>query len=226
MATLLSTIRSEVRSRLGNKSTTNLSNARMDFAIKAAIMQLSSPKVHRQADLERKISVSTVSGTDTISLGTTVWTIFSGRDTTSTNIRRLEAVGPQYMDELEKSSGRPLSYCRWGDDAEVTSVELDPIPNGVYALVFRCYIFPQFTVDGNGELSGNCPLREVYDEGIMLGAEYRLWFNALQNPKRGMMVKNQLADWVESIVTPYEGELDDQTVDSLAPSMGIFGARG
>lgn len=210
-------MRDELRLRIGNRSTSAVSDARIDIALKAAIYQIASPSVHRHADLESTASVSTASGDDTYDLGIAVWSIFSGRDTTSNNIRRLINVGPHFMDELEKTNGPPLRYARWGG-FEDSGVELDPIPDGTYSLVFRVYEYPTFTTSA-GLLSGNSPLREVYDEGIYLGAEYRIWMNVLQNPFRGKMVKNQLSDWMDTILSPAIGELDDNLDSTLAPDM-------
>ena len=216
MASSLADLRTELRSRLGGRSTTALSDARMDWALRASTIQISSPMVHRHADLESTANVSTVSSTDTYNLGIAVWSIFSGRDTTTSNARRLSNEGPQFMDELQKTSGPPLRFARWGG-FENTGIELDPIPDGVYTLVFRVYSYPVF--DTNTPMAGNSLLREVYDEGILLGAEYCLWMNALQNPFRGKMVKNQLSDWMDTILSPYIGELDDNTGDILAPDV-------
>jgi hypothetical protein len=219
VATDLSTLRNEVRARVGNRSTTALSDARIDFALRASINQIASPKVHRHADLERFVTVPTVATVDTVSLGLTAWTIFSLRCTTTANVRRMIGIGPQEMDEIEKAPGPPREYCRWGDQTNGTTLELNPIPDAVYTLKARVYIYPQYTLDGSGLLSSTCPVREVYDEGVLLGAEYRVWMNDLQNPDRGMLVKNQLADWMETIISPYEGELDDQANDMMAPML-------
>lgn len=227
MATNISTIRAELRSRVGNRSTTALPESRLDFCIRESVFQISSPKVHKQADLERLIDLDTSNGVDTYSLGTAdqIWTIFSLRDRTTGNIRRLSNIGPQAMDEIEKTTGIPLRYARWGGDAGATGLEIDPIPNGVYNLRARVYTYPSFTLDSDGLLTGTLPLRPVYDEGILLGAEYRVWMNILQNPTRGAVVKNQLSDWIDTIISPAEGELDDNAVDMLMPNIrGVYGS--
>lgn len=224
MATNLSTLRDELRARTGNRSTSALPEDRLDFLLRQSILQISSPKVHRHADLESTISVSTADGDDKVEVGATLWTIYSARDTTTTNVRRLEAVGAQTMDEYEKTSGPPLRYARWGSFDDGTVLELDPIPDGVYTLKVRGYLYPTFTLDGNDLLTGECPLREVYDEAVLLGAEYRAWMNVLQNPTRGLMIKNQLSDFMDTIISPYEGELDDMSTDVLAPDQhGTYG---
>lgn len=223
MATALSDLRDEVRARVGNRDTAAIPNARIDFCLRHAIIQLASPAVFRQDDLETTVNLATVSGTDTYSLGMVLYAIYSVRDTTTGNKRRIAAVGPQWMDELEKTAGPPLRYCRWGG-VDDTGIELDPIPDGVYNLVIRVYGFPSFTTSG-GVLTGDSPLRESMDECVLLGAEYRLWTSVLQNPERGRIVKNDQADVLATIMSGYEGELYDSAADILMPDMlGTYGA--
>lgn len=216
MATSIATLRTELRSRLGGRSATAITDTRLDFLLRHAIEQLSSPRVHRHPTLETTIPIATVSGTSGYSLtqgGVAIWTIFSVRDTTAGNVRRLTNAGIQFMDELVRTSGFPLRYARWGQ-----ALELDPIPDGIYNLVVRGYRYPAF------DPSGNSPLDDVYNEGILLGAESRGWLNVLQNPERGLVVKNQLADWMDTIISPYDGEMDDNAADVLAPD--LYGTLG
>ena len=128
----------------------------------------------------------------------------------------------QFMLELLKSRGQPLRYARWGRD-----FHLDPIPNGVFTIDVFHYAYPQYTLvsDGSGGtiLGGNSPLFDIYDEGVLLGSESRIWFNVLQNPQRGQMVKDQLSDWMSTIISPAAGDLDDQE-DVLQPDLdGLLG---
>lgn len=226
----------EVRQRVGSRSTMGLSQVQIHDRIRDSLVQLSSPKVHRHAELELLFSINTVDGSaggasaDEIAgrydlptaANQDLWTIFTVRDTTTTNIRRLRPAGVGRIDEVTQSFGPPIWYVRWG-----TQLQLDPVPNGVFAIQVRAYAHPLPNTDArNTVLAGSCPLHQRFDEGVILGAEWRCWMNLLQNPARGKMVQNQLVDWSETIISPYEGELDDQE-DLLAVDMtGQTGGSG
>lgn len=217
MATTLASLRTEIKARILNRSA-NLTDSRVDQTIMATIRQLASPKVHRHAELEGKETVTTAAGTDIYTMATNIWTIYAVRDTTTNSKRRLQVLGIQQMLEIEKSSGVPLAYSRWGRD-----IHFDPIPDAVNTVDVYNYSYPTLTLNGSNELTGNSPLNDVYNEGILLGSEYRLWRSVLQDPKRATGVKADLADWMETMISPYDGELDDQE-DTLAPDLD--GLRG
>jgi len=207
-------LRAELRARLGNRGTT-LPDSRLDGPLRHAIVQLSSPVVHKHQILETRFSLTTANGqaagasadeqagryTTPIAL----WTIYSMRDVT--NNRKIWVSGRGAQDMVTSSPGQPRYYSRWG-----RQLEFDPRPNGIFTINIHGYAKPTFTFGGGPPvlLQGSCPLDDEYDEGVLLGAEYRCWFNVLQDPKRGLLVKNQLADWMETIVSPDEGDKDDQ----------------
>jgi hypothetical protein len=223
MGATYSSLRSLLRSRTGNRSTDSLPDTRLDVALKAAIIQLASPKVHRHAELETDTTITTADGSaggatadqqiGRYAIDTTLWTIYSVRNTTSGYERRLFPEGIQVVDELNRGFGQPLRYARWG-----RYIILDPIPNAIFTVRVRGYAFPTFSVGGDSLLSGSCPFHDVYDEGVLLGGEYRLWYNDLQNPVRGQAVKMQLVDWMDTIIPQIEGELDDQE-DVMGPDL-------
>ena len=213
MATTMTAFRDELRARLLTRSETSASNLRLDRVIKSAIYHITSPKIHRHEDLEIQKDITTVNGTDIYDINAELWTLFVVRDVSTNNRRRIVPMGFQRMQELWKTTGQPLRYARWSQQ-----MHFDPIPSGIYTIRIWGYGYPQFTLGGDGLISGNFPLREVYKESALLLAEAKAWSQILKDVKRGKALRDEFMDEFGTIVAPVEGELDDQE-DVLQPDL-------
>jgi hypothetical protein len=114
------------------------------------------------------------------------------------------------MLELEKTSGPPLRYARYGNN-----IHLDPIPNGVYSLDIYAYVYPTFATP----LAGVSPLEAIHDEAVLIMAESIAFTRVLKDPAHG---KELMLDWREEVglvVAPNVGDYDDND-DFLAPDFG------
>lgn len=205
MATDLGDLRTELRSRFLARNQTALSDARLDFCVRAGVRKVASPKIHRHAELETNFTFNTVASTDEY-VQPALWAIHAIRCTTPGNIRRLVPMGIQTMLEIEKTQGAPLVYARHG-----RIIHLDPIPNGVFTLRVFAYNYPSFPAS---PMSGACPLLDLYDESVLTAAEATGWSKIFKDVAHGKeldaMWQNEMAEYY----SPDEGDRDDMQ-DSL-----------
>lgn len=204
MATALSTLRSRLRQRIGNPSTTALPNASADSYVNLGYHHTLDTFLHTV--MRQEYQFSTVAGTATYTIPRAYRSLI--RLWNQTEGKRVYKVTDVYAYQLragtnDTTRGRPIRYFKKGAE-----VRLFPTPDAVYVMQAYCKMKLSDLVNDTDEIE-----IDDWDDIILARAAYGYYLDIGDEPK----AKWQLAVWKEA-TNNKPSQLEEETVDLETPA--------
>lgn len=195
--TTLSSLRTLLRKRIGNPSTTDVPDSDLTELINYAHREIVNKfpfKVNRG-----ETSFNTVAGTQSYSMPTDVFVTRKLYD--STNKRRLVQKGERYFSEHAfDDNGQPMYYVRIG-----STLRLLPTPDDVYTIkhIYKAKI-TDLSADGDTVLTG-----QNWDEGLLKLARVKYYTDLKPDIPKATFFTNDYKLWLQDQPTEVAEESDD-----------------
>lgn len=192
----LDEMRTMLRARIGNPSTVDVIDPKLNEVINLAMHDISGR--YRFHKARKRCTFLTVAGQSAYSLPIDCEVVYRLADIT--NFKKLEKIGDrQFSTQTDNVNAKPLKYVRYRD-----FVELVPIPDDVYTIeVFYKYFVVTLANDGD---SPGIPASWHY--GIVLLAKWYYYTDQADAPKAAMAYE-AFKLWVSDKPT----EIDEESVD-------------
>jgi hypothetical protein len=191
-------MRTTLRARIGNPTTTDTLDSVLDGEINAAYTDIVDR--YRFHLARKRCRFDTIAGEARYDLPTDVLVVMRLSDIT--NYRKLIKWGDRQLNSVDNytAQGKPIYYVRYRN-----WVELSPIPDGIYTIeVFYKYAHAPITDD---QQIPNIPLS--WHEGIVLMAKHKYYSNIENDQVKAAMAYESFKLWVSDKPT----EIDEESVD-------------
>lgn len=216
MATL-TTLIARLRRRVGNPSTTEASDATLTEHLNSAIRDIVTRYPHRVG--RAKVTVATVAGTASYNIPTPTTNIVVMKVTDRTNRRRLIKIADRQAATLDDTAGTPTQgqpeyYALWAN-----TIQLYPVPNGVYTIELFVRQIPTDLA-----LGSDVPiLNTTWDDGIVLLARWYYWDDKA-NPAQAQYAYTMFKTWLSD--KPLEINEEKYDIDAAVELPVLGGSSG
>jgi hypothetical protein len=206
-----SDLRTRLRKRCGNPSTTDVADSDLNEHINDAYVEIAN-KYRFRAILKRQ-SISTVAGTRSYDLTAGYHTVKKVWSETTGKEKRLTKIDDRQWSERTALTiqGEPTGYHLF-----VGKIEFDPLPDGIYTIVVQARAdITALSADSDVPV-----IPVTWHEGILMLAKYKYYSNQQGDLPKAYAAKNEYKDWLSD--QPDEVDEEKMDIDSgvSIPTLG------